>query len=280
MINYPDINPVAFSIGSIQIRWYGISYIIAFVFTLLLGAYKIRKARKNNWPAIFKDYEEYSDLVFYGALGVIIGGRLGNFLFYDFKVLFTDPLQVFKVWQGGMAFHGGLLGVAVAGLIFAKRKGKNFFDLGDFIAPIVPIGLGLVRLANFINGELWGKVTNVSWGMIFPYAGVLPRHPSQLYEFFLEGVVLFIILWTYSLKRRPRMAISGMFVLFYGIFRFIIEFFREPDANLGYLAFGWLTMGQVLSLPMILIGGFMIYYAYKYNKVILKTNSELEKTSS
>tara|TARA_R110000868_G_scaffold6263_1_gene35726 strand:- start:1568 stop:2410 length:843 start_codon:yes stop_codon:yes gene_type:complete len=280
MINYPDINPVAFSIGSIQIRWYGISYIIAFVFTLLLGAYKIRKARKNNWPAIFKDYEEYSDLVFYGALGVIIGGRLGNFLFYDFKVLFTDPLQVFKVWQGGMAFHGGLLGVAVAGLIFAKRKGKNFFDLGDFIAPIVPIGLGLVRLANFINGELWGKVTNVSWGMIFPYAGVLPRHPSQLYEFFLEGVVLFIILWTYSLKRRPRMAISGMFVLFYGIFRFIIEFFREPDANLGYLAFGWVTMGQVLSLPMILIGGFMIYYAYKYNKVILKTNSELEKTSS
>tara|TARA_R110002072_G_scaffold37634_1_gene109803 strand:- start:1568 stop:2398 length:831 start_codon:yes stop_codon:yes gene_type:complete len=275
MINYPDINPVAFSIGSIQIRWYGISYIIAFVFTLLLGAYKIRKARKNNWPAIFKDYEEYSDLVFYGALGVIIGGRLGNFLFYDFKVLFTDPLQVFKVWQGGMAFHGGLLGVAVAGLIFAKRKGKNFFDLGDFIAPIVPIGLGLVRLANFINGELWGKVTNVSWGMIFPYAGVLPRHPSQLYEFFLEGVVLFIILWTYSLKRRPRMAISGMFVLFYGIFRFIIEFFREPDANLGYLAFGWVTMGQVLSLPMILIGGFMIYYAYKYNKVILKTNSEL-----
>ena len=267
MITYPNIDPVAFTIGPLQIRWYGISYVLAFILTLLLGFYKIQRAKRKNWPELFKNYEEFSDLVFYGALGVVIGGRLGNFLFYDFKVFYTDPIQIFKVWEGGMAFHGGLLGVIAAGLIFAKIKNKNFFDLGDFIAPIVPVGLGLVRLANFINGELWGRVSDVPWAMIFPYAGVLPRHPSQLYEFFLEGVVLFTILWTYTLKRRPRMATSGMFLLFYGIFRFIIEFFREPDAHLGHLAFGFMTMGQILSLPMIIIGCYMIYYAYKYNKI-------------
>jgi len=268
MLNYHNIDPVAFSVGSIHIRWYGISYVIAFMSTLFLGFYKISRAKKKGYPEVFKDNEEYSDLIFYAALGVIIGGRLGNFIFYDYKVLFSDPLEVFKIWQGGMSFHGGLLGVIIAILIFSKRKHKNFFDIGDFVAPIVPIGLGLVRIANFINGELWGRVTDVSWGMVFPYAGVLPRHPSQLYEFFLEGVVLFAILWPYSLKVRPRRAISGMFLFFYGIFRFIVEFFREPDG----IVFDIISTGQLLSLPMIIIGGYMIYYAYRKNSIKYSEN--------
>lgn len=264
MLNYHNIDPVAFSIGSIQIRWYGISYVIAFICMLFLGFYKISRAKNKGYPEVFKDNEEYSDLIFYGALGVIIGARVGEFLFYQHEVLFKNPLDIFKIWQGGMSFHGGLIGVIVAFILFSKSKNKNFFDLTDFVAPMVPIGLGLGRLANFINGELWGRVTDISWGMVFPYAGVLPRHPSQLYEFFLEGVLLFTILWTYSLKIRPRIAVSGMFLFFYGIFRFLVEFFREPDG----MVFDIISTGQFLSLPMILVGGFMIYHAYTQNKQV------------
>jgi phosphatidylglycerol:prolipoprotein diacylglycerol transferase len=195
----------------------------------------------------------------------VLGGRLGYVLFYDLPGFLAEPLNIFKVWQGGMSFHGGLMGVLIAMWLFGRRYHKTFFEVTDFIAPLVPIGLGAGRIGNFINGELWGKVSDVPWAMVFPNGGPLARHPSQLYQAFLEGLVLFIVLWLYSSKPRPTMAVSGLFLLCYGVFRFVVEFVRMPDAQLGYLAFGWLTMGQVLSAPMILTGlGFMAW-AYKSN---------------
>jgi phosphatidylglycerol:prolipoprotein diacylglycerol transferase len=175
----------------------------------------------------------------------------------------ANPASIIKVWNGGMSFHGGLLGVIFAMWLYARKIGKNFVDITDLIAPVVPIGLGAGRIGNFINGELWGKVTNVPWGMVFPNAGSAPRHPSQLYEFLLEGVVLFTVLWIYSIKPRPRWAVSGLFLMLYGLFRLLIEFVREPDAQIGYLAFGWVTEGQVLSLPMVFLGLIMMLYAYR-----------------
>lgn len=260
MIPYPHINPIAFSIGPLKVHWYGIMYIVGFMSAWGLG---ILRSKKPN--SILKE-AQVGDMLFYAALGVIIGGRTGYMLFYALPTFLANPIQIFKVWDGGMSFHGGLIGVLIAMLLYSRHLKISFFQLTDFIAPLVPVGLAAGRIGNFINGELWGRVTNVPWAMVFPTGGPYPRHPSQIYEFLLEGVTLFIILWTYSRKPRPTMAVSAMFLLFYGCFRFFAEFFRMPDPQLGYLAFGWLTMGQVLSAPMIVIGIILLVYAYRKEK--------------
>nr|MCH9749247.1 prolipoprotein diacylglyceryl transferase [Pseudomonadota bacterium] len=206
--------------------------------------------------------QQIEDLIFYGAIGVIVGGRLGYMLFYNLPNVLSDPLSIFAIQGGGMSFHGGFLGVLFAMALFNRKYHKSFFATMDFVAPLVPLGLGFGRMGNFINGELWGKVTTSPFGMFIQEQGVA-RYPSQLYEAFLEGLVLFIILWVYSQKLRPLMSVSALFLIFYGLFRFIIEFVRVPDAQLGYLAFNWLTMGQLLSLPMIIFG---VYLFYKANR--------------
>ncbi len=262
MLRYPDIDPVAFSLGPISVHWYGLMYIFGITIAWLLAKSRLAKF-DPNWNG-----EKLADLVFYCALGVVVGGRLGYILFYDFPIYAAEPLKIFKVWQGGMSFHGGMVGVLLATWWFARRNNKTFFQLADFIAPFVPIGLGLGRIGNFINGELWGKPTDLPWGMIFPYDPEhVARHPSQLYQCFLEGIVLFLILWFFSKKPRPPMAVSGMFLFWYGLFRFIVEFVRLPDQQLGYLAFGWLTMGQLLCLPMIIVGLVLLVLAYRPNNL-------------
>jgi len=248
MLTYPEIDPIVMQLGPLAIRWYGLMYLVGFVAALWLGS---RRAAKPG--AVLKP-EQVSDLIFYGALGVILGGRFGYVVFYNFDQFLADPLWLFRVWEGGMAFHGGLLGVIVAMWWYARKLGISLFQLADFTAPLVPIGLGMGRIGNFIGAELWGRVTDGPWGMVFPGAGDLPRHPSQLYQFALEGVALFLILWFYSAKPRPRMAVSGLFLLCYGTFRFVVEFFRQPDAHIGFIAFDWFTMGQLLSLPMVFGG--------------------------
>lgn len=258
MLAYPQIDPVAFALGPLKIHWYGLMYLIG-----IGGAWLLASRRLKAFdPAWTKD--KLSDLVFWVAMGVILGGRFGYVLFYNFGHFLSDPLSLFKVWEGGMSFHGGFIGVMLATWWFGKRNGKTFFELMDFIAPLVPIGLGAGRLGNFINAELWGKATDVPWAMVFPTdPAQLPRHPSQLYQFAMEGVALFVILWLYTRKPRPTMAVSGVFAFSYGCFRILAEFVRVPDAQLGYLAFGWLTMGQVLSLPMVIVGIALIVFAYR-----------------
>ncbi|TRX72893.1 prolipoprotein diacylglyceryl transferase [Pseudomonas mangiferae] len=261
MLAYPKIDPVALSLGPLKIHWYGLMYLIG-----IGGAWWLATRRLQRFDPTWTR-EKLSDLVFWVAMGVIVGGRLGYVLFYDLPAYLANPLLILEVWKGGMSFHGGLVGVMLATWWFGRRNGKSFFELMDFIAPLVPIGLGAGRIGNFINAELWGKPTDVPWAMVFPpYSdpAQLPRHPSQLYQFALEGVALFLILWFYSRKPRPTMAVSGMFALCYGLFRFIVEFVRVPDAQLGYLAFGWLTMGQVLCVPMILGGLLLIALAYRH----------------
>ena len=253
----PDIDPIAISLGPLKVHWYGLMYVFGLLALWFFGARRAKQSESGWTP------NQVGDLVFYGALGVILGGRLGYMLFYNLPHYLAHPLDVFKVWQGGMSFHGGLLGVLLGMLFFARKNGKTFFGVTDFIAPWVPIGLGLGRLGNFINHELWGKVTDVPWGMVFREAGPLPRHPSQLYQGALEGVALFVILWLYTRKPRPTASVSGLFLVGYGVFRFLVEFVREPDPQLGYLAWNWLTMGQVLSLPMILAGIGLMVWAYK-----------------
>ena len=270
---FVDINPVAFSLGPVQVHWYGIMYLLGFAGAWWAGQQR-RKAGRLPVTA-----EQFSDLAFYLMLGVILGGRLGYMFFYNGAELIAHPASLFRIWEGGMSFHGGLLGVLVAGLVWTRKHKLHYFDVIDFVAPLVPIGHGLGRLGNFINGELWGGLTDKPGGMIFPgaldalgktredlhqmyLAGQLngeARHPSQLYEFALEGLVLFAVLWLYSRKPRPRYAVSGLFALLYGIFRFAVEFVRIPDVQLGYLAFGWVTMGQILSLPLILVGLFLLW---------------------
>ncbi|VAW99945.1 Prolipoprotein diacylglyceryl transferase, partial [hydrothermal vent metagenome] len=218
--------------------------------------------------------EQISDLIFYGALGVVLGGRIGYTLFYNFGHFIDDPVSVLRIWEGGMSFHGGLLGVLVAMWLFGRKYKHSFFALTDFVAPLVPIGLATGRLGNFINGELWGQSTNLPWGIVFPGGGPLPRHPSQLYEMFLEGIVLFIIVWIYSAKPRPRMAVSGVFALGYGVFRFAVEFVRQPDEHLGFIAFGWLTQGQLLSAPLILTGIVLLWLAYRRQPQTTPANPE------
>ncbi len=257
MLSYPQMNPVALDLGVIKIHWYGLMYLVG-----IGGAWLLASRRLKDFDPTWSK-EKLSDLVFWVAMGVILGGRLGYALFYDLPAYLAEPLKILRVWEGGMSFHGGLIGVMLATWLFGRRNGKSFFQLMDFIAPLVPIGLGAGRIGNFINAELWGKVTDVPWAMVFPNGGPDPRHPSQLYQFALEGVALFVILWLYSRKPRPTMAVSGLFAICYGIFRFIVEFVRVPDAQLGYLAWNWLTMGQVLCLPMILGGIGLMVWAYR-----------------
>jgi len=256
MLTYPHIDPVALQIGPVRIFWYGIMYLIGFTSAWLLGCYRARKWA--DWTV-----DQVTDLMFYLVLGVVLGGRLGYFVFYNFSELLSNPLQLFRIWQGGMAFHGGLIGVVIGVTYFARKNNKTFGEVADFACPLVPIGLGLGRLGNFINGELWGRVTDVPWAMVFPHVDALPRHPSQIYEFLLEGVVLFTILWAYSAKRPPAWSVSGLFLVLYGLFRFAIELVRQPDVEWGILAFGWLTMGQLLSLPMVIAGILFIRHAYR-----------------
>lgn len=247
-MTYPQIDPVAIDFGVIQIHWYGLMYLLAFVVAFLLAK---SRANSPDWKP-----QHIEDLIFYGAIGVILGGRIGYILFYQFSALLDNPIILFKIWQGGMSFHGGFLGVAIAMIVFAKKTGKDFFTITDFVVPLVPLGLGFGRIANYINGELWGKITTSEYGVIAPNElGLLVnRYPSQLYEALLEGLVLFIILWFYSAKPRAKMSVSALFLIGYGSFRFIVEFVRSPDTHIGYLAWDWLTMGQVLSVPMVLLG--------------------------
>lgn len=257
MLEYPAFDPVAFSIGPLDIRWYGLCYVIG----ILLCWWLLRRRTARHGFS----HEQLADLVFYIVVGVIVGGRLGSVLFYNLPYYLEHPLAIFKIWEGGMAFHGGLLGVLIAIWWFARNQGRRFFEISDFMAPVVPLGLFFGRIGNFINGELWGKASDVPWAMVFPdpAAGGVARHPSQLYQAALEGLLLFIILWLYSSKPRPMMAISGLFLAGYGLARFVVEFVRVPDAQLGYLAFGWLTMGQLLSLPMIIAGMLLMWLAYR-----------------
>ena len=279
-VYFHDLDPIAVALGPLKVHWYGLMYLLAFVSAWWLGRSRIRKGRL---PGV--DDNAFGDLMFYGMLGVVLGGRLGYILFYDFKTYIADPLQMLKVWEGGMSFHGGLIGVLIAVFWWARKHRLHFFDVVDFVAPLVPAGLGFGRVGNWIGGELWGKPTQGTafdgWGVVFPRSlpepfasmdaatlkaqfdsGIIDsfaRHPSQLYQATLEGLVMFCVLVWYSRKPRPRYMVSGLFALMYGVFRFIVEFVRVPDEQLEYLAFGWLTMGQVLSMPLILLGLYLLW---------------------
>lgn len=248
MLVFPNIDPVAFSIGPLKVHWYGLMYLFGFVSAWLLAHWRA-KHYQLPWTS-----EQIGDLIFYAALGVIIGGRVGYMLFYNAEQFFMKPWILFKLWEGGMSFHGGLIGVAIALWLFSRKAKKAFLEVGDFIAPLVPLGLAAGRAGNFINGELWGRVSDVPWAMVFPHSDGEPRHPSQLYELGLEGIMLFIVVWWYASKPRPAGCVSAVFLIGYALCRLIAECFRQPDAQLGFLAFNWLTMGQLLSLPMLVIG--------------------------
>ncbi|PIV34614.1 MAG: prolipoprotein diacylglyceryl transferase [Lysobacterales bacterium CG02_land_8_20_14_3_00_62_12] len=265
---FHDIDPVAWQIGPLAVHWYGLTYLCAFATAYWLGLHRLRAGRLGI------NAEQFSDLLFVGMLGVILGGRIGYMLVYGRDELAADPLSLLRVWEGGMSFHGGLVGVLLAGLWWSRKQQRAVFDVIDFVAPLVPLGLGFGRLGNFIGGELWGRQSDLPWAMIFPKsfehpgvdletlraqaaAGLLDaqaRHPSQLYQALLEGLLLFLIVWFYSAKPRPRYAVSGLFALGYGLFRFAVEFVREPDAQMGFIAFDWMTTGQLLSLPLVLVG--------------------------
>jgi phosphatidylglycerol:prolipoprotein diacylglycerol transferase len=268
MLTYPNIDPIAisvgpfFGIGPLRVHWYGIMYLIGFVAAWWLARYRARRPG-STWTAL-----DIDDLIFYCAIGVIVGGRVGWCIFYGHDVIAENWLNVFHIWDGGMSFHGGLTGVLVAAMIFARAKRKRIPDVFDFLAPLPGIGLMAGRLGNFINGELWGKPTNLPWAFGVPNAqGVLiPRHPSQLYEASLEGLMLFLILWWYTSTPRPRLAPTGLFLVLYGCGRFTVEWVRLPDANIGYLVGDWLTMGMLLTTPMILIGAVLMAYAYRRNQ--------------
>ena len=259
MLPYPEIDPVAIALGPVKVHWYGLTYLAGLAFAWWLGA---RRAQK---PGAVLKKSQIDDLIFYSALGVVLGGRLGYILFYGLGRLVEDPLWAARVWEGGMSFHGGMLGVIFANWLYARSQKVNFADLLDFIVPLVPIGLGLGRLGNFIGQELWGRATSPDFtlAMVFPNDPLaLPRHPSQLYQAALEGLLFFIIVYWFSRKPRPRLAVGGVFMLGYGCVRFIAEFFREPDGHIGFDLFGWMTRGQLLCLPMMAFGLFLLYNAY------------------
>ena len=248
MLTHPNFDPVAIHIGPLAVRWYGLMYLVGFAISYWLGRLRIARGRSGRVTL-----QTLDDLLFFCVLGVIVGGRLGYVLFYKPGYYFAHPLEILYVWQGGMSFHGGFLGVLAALWWVARKHDLRWLEITDFFAPLSPLALAAGRVGNFINGELWGRVTDVPWGMVFRGAGPAPRHPSQLYQFALEGVLLFVILWLYSGKPRPTGAVSALFLVGYGAFRFIVEFFREPDDFLGLLTLN-LSMGQWLSLPMILAG--------------------------
>jgi phosphatidylglycerol:prolipoprotein diacylglycerol transferase len=273
MIYLHQIDPIIFSLGPVKLHWYGLMYLLAFVVAWWLGR---MRAAQGRLPGVNAD--AFSDLMFYAMLGVVLGGRIGYVLFYGFGTFLDNPLSIFKVWEGGMSFHGGLLGVMAAALWWSRKHRLHFFDTMDFVAPLAAPGLGFGRLGNFIGAELWGKYTQADWGVIFPtdpalrgldaaqlqaqYAvGALDqfaRHPSQLYQAFLEGLVMFVVLWTVSRKPRPRYLVSGLFALMYGVFRFLMEFVRVPDEG-HYVAWDWLTKGQILSVPLVLLGLYLLW---------------------
>ena len=258
MLIHPQFDPVALQIGPLAVHWYGLMYLVAFAQLLLLGRWCIRHRPWSAWDAKMLD-----DVLFYGVLGVIVGGRLGYVLFYKPGDYLAHPFDIVKVWEGGMSFHGGFLGALVAMALFARKYNLRWLAVTDFIAPLVPLGLAAGRLGNFINGELWGRATDLPWGMVFPQAyDGLARHPSQLYQMAGEGLALFVMLWLYSAKPRPLGAVSGVFLIGYGAFRFAAEFAREPDAFLGLLGLG-LSMGQWLSLPMLIAGLVMLRWAQR-----------------
>ena len=257
MLVYPKFDPIAFQVGPVAVRWYGLMYLAGFVLFVVLGRRRARAHAFPEWRA-----SDVDDLLFFGVFGVILGGRLGYVLFYKPLYYLAHPLEIFEVWHGGMSFHGGFLGVLIAMWFFARRRGKTFLEVADFVAPLCPLGLAAGRLGNFINGELVGRPSDLPWAMVFPQVDNVPRHPSQLYEFGLEGLLLFAILWIYAARPRPRGALSGLFLLGYGVFRFLAEFAREPDSFLGFLA-GGLTMGQWLSMPMAVAGAVMMLWAYR-----------------
>jgi phosphatidylglycerol---prolipoprotein diacylglyceryl transferase len=269
MLAYPDFDPVAFTAlesftlfdktyGPFEVHWYGLMYLFGFAACWALGMYRAGK------PHYVVYRRQLDDLLFYVAMGVVLGGRVGYVLFYQFGEFLAEPAILFRVWEGGMSFHGGLLGVIFATWLFCRKENQHFFDVIDFFAPFVPIALGLGRLGNFIGGELYGRASDVAWAMIFPRDPLqIPRHPSQLYQLFLEGIVLFAILFWFSRKPRPRAAVCSLFVLCYGILRFGVEFFRQPDAHINFELFGWMTRGQELCIPMILIGGGVFIWSMK-----------------
>jgi phosphatidylglycerol:prolipoprotein diacylglycerol transferase len=285
MFVHPQFDPVAVQLGPLAVRWYGLMYLLAFMQIVILGKFRARQNLLTGWHP-----RDVDDMLFYGVFGTILGGRLGYVLFYKPFYYFEHPAEVLAIWQGGMSFHGGFLGVLIALWLFARIRNKRWLEVTDFVAPLVPLGLAAGRLGNFINGELWGRVTSATapWAVYFPQAaaedkawvtafpqeaaargltaiyekvGMLPRHPSQLYELALEGLVLFVLLWFYARRRRPLGAVSGLFLVGYGSFRFLIEYAREPDSFLGLLAMG-MSMGQWLSLPMIVVGLLMMLWAY------------------
>lgn len=247
-MQYPAIDPVALSIGPLQIHWYGLMYVFAFSVGWMLGRWRASRPW-SGWTA-----EQVDDYVAWVMFGVILGGRLGYVLFYDLAVYLQEPLEIFRLWNGGMSFHGGLIGVITASWLWGRRRKKTLVDILDFVAPLVPTGLFFGRLGNFINAELWGRVTDCPFGMVFPGAGPLPRHPSQLYEAGLEGVLTFVVLWVYSSRPRPAGRVAGLFAVMYSLSRMFVEFFRMPDPQLGYLLGGWVTMGQLLCLPLLAAG--------------------------
>jgi phosphatidylglycerol:prolipoprotein diacylglycerol transferase len=260
MLIYPQIDPVALQLGPLAIHWYGLTYLVAFALFYALGTRRLAHlpfAQLPQWTR--RDIE---DILFLGVLGVILGGRVGYCLFYKPLYYAANPLEILAVWQGGMSFHGGMLGVIVAMVWFAKSRQRPFLQVMDFVAPCVPVGLASGRIGNFINGELWGRVADPSllWAMVFPGAGGWARHPSQIYQFLLEGLLLFVLLWLYARKPRAEGQVGAVFLLGYGFFRFVAEYFREPDAHLGLLSLG-MSMGQWLCVPMVLGGGLLWLWA-------------------
>ncbi len=258
MLQYPEIDPVAIALGPVKVHWYGLTYLAAIAFAWWLAV------RRSQRADLVIQRDQVDDLIFYGAMGVVLGGRFGYIFFYGFERLLDDPMWALRVWEGGMSFHGGMLGVILACFFYARSQKINFADLLDFVAPLIPLGLGLGRLGNFIGQELWGRAADVPWAMVFPRDPLhLARHPSQLYQFALEGMLLFVILYWFSSKPRPRLAVGGLFVFGYGCLRFFAEFFREPDAHIGFDALGWMTRGQILCIPMIAFGLYLLYNAYR-----------------
>ena len=273
MLPYPEIDPVAIALGPVKVHWYGLAYLAGLAFAWWLAV------RRSRLPGAAVQREQVDDLIFFGALGVVLGGRIGFNLFYGGDRMADDPTWLLRLWQGGMSFHGGMLGVILAMYIFARRRNIGVGALLDFVAPLVPVGLGLGRLGNFIGQELWGRPSDVPWAMIFPRDPLqLARHPSQLYQFALEGVLLGVILLWFSSRPRPTWAVSGMFSLGYGCMRFAVEFFREPDQHIGFEALGWMTRGQLLCLPMMALGIFLLVYAYSGPGQRATSRSTLKKS--